>query len=47
MPRRIANYPLLPGNVTTLNIVVTVGSWLLALSVLLFFWNMYVTWRHG
>src|SRR6516165_2951793 len=47
MPRRIANYPLLPGNVTTLNIISSVGSWLLALSVLMFFWNMYVTWRHG
>ena len=47
MPRRIANYPDLPGNVTTLNIISTVGSWLLALSVLMFFWNMYVTWRHG
>ena len=47
MPRRIANYPDLPGNVTTLNIISTVGSWLLALSVLMFFWNMYITWRYG
>ena len=47
MPRRIANYPDLPGNVTTLNIISTVGSWILALSVLVFFWNMYVTWRYG
>jgi cytochrome c oxidase subunit 1 len=47
MPRRIANYPGLPGNVTTLNIISTVGSWVLALSVLVFFWNVYVTWRHG
>ena len=45
--RRTANYPLLPGNVTTLNVISTVGSWLLALSVLMFFWNIYVTWRHG
>ena len=47
MPRRIANYPLLPGNVTTLNVISSVGSWILALSVLMFFWNMYVTWRYG
>jgi cytochrome c oxidase subunit I len=47
MPRRIANYPDLPGNVTTLNIISSVGSWLLALSVLMFFWNVYVTWRYG
>jgi cytochrome c oxidase subunit 1 len=33
--------------VTTLNVISTVGSWLLALSVLMFFWNVYVTWRHG
>jgi cytochrome c oxidase subunit 1 len=33
--------------VTTLNIISTVGSWLLALSVLMFFWNVYVTWRYG
>jgi cytochrome c oxidase subunit 1 len=45
--RRTANYPYLPGNVTTLNIISSVGSWTLALSVLMFFWNMYVTWRHG
>ena len=47
MPRRIANYPDLPGNVTTLNVISSVGSWILALSVLMFFWNMYVTWRYG
>ncbi|HSZ41332.1 MAG TPA: cbb3-type cytochrome c oxidase subunit I, partial [Trebonia sp.] len=43
--RRTANYPLLPGNVTTLNIISTVGSWILALSILMFFWNVYSTWR--
>ena len=47
MPRRIANYPDLPGNVTTLNVISSVGSWILALSILVFFWNVYVTWRHG
>jgi cytochrome c oxidase subunit 1 len=45
--RRTANYPFLPGDVTTLNIISTVGSWILALSVLLFIWNVYVTARHG
>jgi cytochrome c oxidase subunit I len=45
--RRTANYPDLPGDVTTLNIISTVGSWLLALSVLLFMWNVYVTSRFG
>jgi cytochrome c oxidase subunit I len=47
MPRRTANYPLLPGNVTTLNVISTVGSWILALSILVFLWNLYVTWRFG
>jgi cytochrome c oxidase subunit 1 len=45
--RRTANYPDLPGNVTTLNVISSVGSWVLAVSVLMFFWNVYVTWRHG
>src|SRR6201981_3219161 len=43
--RRTANYPDLPGNVTTLNIISSVGSWLLALSILMFLWNVYVTHR--
>jgi cytochrome c oxidase subunit 1 len=47
MPRRIANYPMLPGNVTTLNVISTVGSWLLALSVLMFISNVYLSWRFG
>jgi cytochrome c oxidase subunit 1 len=45
--RRTANYPFLPGDVTTLNIISTVGSWLLAISVLMFIWNVYVTARFG
>jgi cytochrome c oxidase subunit I len=45
--RRTANYPFLPGDVTTLNIISTVGSWLLAFSVLLFIWNVYITTKHG
>jgi cytochrome c oxidase subunit 1 len=45
--RRTANYPDLPGDVTTLNIISTVGSWLLALSILMFLWNVYITSRFG
>jgi cytochrome c oxidase subunit I len=45
--RRTANYPFLPGDVTTLNVISTVGSWILALSVLLFIWNVYITTKHG
>jgi cytochrome c oxidase subunit I len=45
--RRTANYPYLPGDVTTLNIISTVGSWLLGISVLLFLWNVYLTSRFG
>jgi cytochrome c oxidase subunit I len=45
--RRTANYPDLPGDVTTLNIISTVGSWILALSILMFLWNVYVTSRFG
>jgi cytochrome c oxidase subunit 1 len=47
MPRRIANYPDLPGNVTTLNQISTAGSWILTLSILVFFYNVYKTWRYG
>jgi cytochrome c oxidase subunit 1 len=47
MPRRIANYPDLPGNVTTLNEISTVGSWILTLSIFVFFYNVYMTWRYG
>lgn len=47
MPRRTANYPLLPANVTTLNIISSAGSWILALSILVFLWNAYATWRSG
>jgi cytochrome c oxidase subunit 1 len=46
-PRRTANYPYQPGDVTTLNIISTVGSWLLAVSILMFLWNVYITARFG
>ncbi len=47
MPRRIANYPDLPGNITTLNQISSAGSWILTLSILVFFYNVYKTWRYG
>ena len=47
MPRRIANYPDLPGYATTLNDISTVGSWILGVSALLFMYNVYKTWKFG
>jgi cytochrome c oxidase subunit 1 len=45
MPRRIADYTVSDG-FTTLNQVSTVGAFLLAASMLPFFWNVYTS-RHG
>jgi cytochrome c oxidase subunit 1 len=45
MPRRIANYPDLPGYATTLNDISTVGSWILGISALIFLYNVYHTWK--
>ncbi len=39
MPRRVANYPASAGW-TTLNVVITIGSVILAISVLVFGWNL-------
>ncbi|MGE5134337.1 MAG: cytochrome c oxidase subunit I [Gemmatimonadota bacterium] len=47
MPRRIANYPDLPGYATTLNDISTAGSYLLAISMLIFLYNVYITMRSG
>jgi cytochrome c oxidase subunit 1 len=45
MPRRVATYsPSL--HVTFLNRLSTAGAYLLAVSVLPFFWNLWVSWRH-
>ncbi|CEA07563.1 Cytochrome c oxidase subunit 1 [Arthrobacter saudimassiliensis] len=46
MPRRYADY-LVEDNFTAMNQVSTVGSYLLGISLIPFFWNVYVTWRHG
>ncbi|MGH3159549.1 MAG: aa3-type cytochrome oxidase subunit I [Streptosporangiaceae bacterium] len=47
MPRRVASYPDLPGNVTTLNQISSIGSWILGASTFLFFYNVYRTWKFG
>jgi cytochrome c oxidase subunit 1 len=47
MPRRVANYPFLPGNVTTLNQISSVGAFILGLSNFIFFYNIYKTWKTG
>jgi cytochrome c oxidase subunit 1 len=47
MPRRIANYPLLPHDVTTLNQISSIGSWILGASTLFFIYNVYKTSRYG
>jgi len=47
MPRRIANYPFLPPDVTTLNQISSIGSWVLGASTLFFIYNVYKTSRRG
>ncbi|MCC3272188.1 cytochrome c oxidase subunit I [Arthrobacter zhangbolii] len=46
MPRRYADY-LVEDNFTGMNQLSTIGSGILALSMIPFFWNVYITWRHG
>jgi len=47
MPRRVANYPFLPGDVTTLNQISSIGSWILGASTFFFLYNVYKTWKYG
>jgi len=47
MPRRVANYPLLPHLATTLNDISSVGSFILGASTLIFLYNIYWTWQHA
>ena len=47
MPRRIANYPFLPGDVTVLNQISSIGSWILGASTFIFLYNVYKTWKYG
>ena len=37
----------MPGNVTTLNQISTVGSFILGASTFIFLYNVYKTWKHG
>ncbi|HVM68056.1 MAG TPA: cbb3-type cytochrome c oxidase subunit I, partial [Acidimicrobiales bacterium] len=45
MPRRVATYQS-SLHVTFLNRLSTAGAYILAISVLPFFWNLWVSWRH-
>ena len=47
LPRRVANYPYLPGYVTTLNQISSIGSFILGVSTLFLLYNVYWTWRFG
>ena len=47
LPRRTANYPLCRTYATTLNQISTVGAFILGVSNLFFFYNVYKTWKHG
>jgi cytochrome c oxidase subunit I len=47
MPRRVANYPFLAGDVTVLNEISSIGSWILGVSTLFFLYNVYKTWKFG
>ncbi len=47
MPRRIANYPDLPGLATLLNQISTIGALILGASTFFFFYNVYKTARYG
>nr|WP_253201527.1 cytochrome c oxidase subunit I [Sphingomonas quercus] len=46
MPRRVYTYPAGMG-FTTLNLITTIGSFLFAAGVLMFFWNVVKSWRGG
>ena len=47
MPRRVANYPFRPGDVTVLNQISGVGLWILGASTFFFLYNIYKTWKYG
>jgi cytochrome c oxidase subunit 1 len=46
MPRRYADY-LPTDGFTTLNIVSTIGAFILGVSMLPFVWNVFKSWRYG
>src|SRR5260370_9885062 len=45
MPRRVANYPDLPLDVTTMNQISSIGSWILGASTFIFLYNGYKAWK--
>jgi cytochrome c oxidase subunit 1 len=47
MPRRVANYPFLTPDATTLNQISTIGAFILGGSTLVFLYNIYLTWKTG
>jgi cytochrome c oxidase subunit 1 len=47
MPRRVVHYPGLPGSVTTLNQLSTIGSLILGASTFVFLYNIYKTHKYG
>jgi cytochrome c oxidase subunit 1/cytochrome c oxidase subunit I+III len=46
MPRRIYTYGAGMG-FSTINLIVSLGAYLFAFGVALFFWNVFKSWRHG
>jgi len=46
MPRRVYTYPNLPGW-GSMNMISTIGAFILAISVLVFLWNLIVSFRNG
>ncbi|MGV0618429.1 cbb3-type cytochrome c oxidase subunit I, partial [Mycolicibacterium elephantis] len=46
MPRRYADY-LATDGFTELNVVSTIGAFILGVSVLPFTWNVFKSWRYG
>ena len=47
MPRRVADYLPCRRLVTTLNMISTIGAFILGVSTLPFLWNVFKTWRYG
>jgi cytochrome c oxidase subunit 1 len=47
MPRRVVHYLGLPGSVTTLNQISTIGSVILGASTFIFLYNIYKTHKYG
>jgi cytochrome c oxidase subunit I len=46
MPRRVYTYPDLPG-LATMNMISTIGAFIIAVAILIFIWNLFVSLRRG